>query len=67
MKVRVTKWLRLRAVFAIGVLALVPVELAGHRGWPVVVPQALLIVGIVTTSVVDLREGRKPGQGSTAA
>ena len=57
--ISVTKWLRLRAIFAIGVLALVGVELSGHRPWPVILLQALLIVGIVITSALDLRDIRR--------
>jgi hypothetical protein len=61
----VTKWLRLRAVFAVGVLALLVVELTtGRRGWPIVVPQAVLIVGIVITSLLDLNIIRARRHGS---
>jgi hypothetical protein len=58
-RVSVTKWMRLRAVFAVGVLTLLVVELLGHRSWPVVALQALLIAGIVVTSVLDLRDLRR--------
>jgi hypothetical protein len=64
-RVMVTKWLRLRAVFAVGVLALLVVELTtGGRNWPIVVPQAVLIVGIVITSVLDLNTIRARRHGS---
>jgi hypothetical protein len=59
----VTKWLRLRAVFAVGVLVLVIIELTGHRSWPVVLVQALLIFGIVTTSLLDVRDLRRGRTG----
>ena len=43
------------------------VGLSGHRGWPVVLIQALLIVGIVVTSVLDLTDLRhKKGEGPEA-
>jgi hypothetical protein len=44
--------------FALGVLALLVVELSGHRAWLVVIPQALFIVGIIVTNVLDLRDLR---------
>lgn len=56
---RVTRWLKLRAVLAVGVLVLVAVELAGHRGPAVVVPQALLIMAIVVTVILDVRDIRR--------
>jgi len=52
------KWFRLRVAFAAGVLVLLVVELTGHRTWLVVVPQALLVVGIIVTSVLDLGDVR---------
>jgi hypothetical protein len=51
-----TKWLRLRVAFALGVLALLAVELSGHRSLLVTIPQALLILGIIATSALDLRD-----------
>ena len=63
-RISATKWLRLRLVFAVGVLALLAIELTGHRSWPVLVLQVLLIVGIVITSALDLRELR--GRNSAA-
>jgi hypothetical protein len=42
--------------FALGVLILLAVELSGHRGLIVTVPQALLILGIIVTSALDLRD-----------
>jgi len=45
------KWFRLRVALALGVLALLVVELSGHRTWLVVVPQALFIVGITSSRV----------------
>ena len=69
-RIRATRWFRLRLAFAIGVLALLVVELTGHRGLPVVIPQALLIAGIIITSVLDLRDvhGRRAaGPGTTSA
>jgi hypothetical protein len=59
-----TKWFRLRVLFALGVLALLGVELSGRRNRPVVVAQAVLIAGIIVTSALDLRDLRhKPDQG----
>jgi uncharacterized membrane protein YoaK (UPF0700 family) len=45
--------------FAVGVLALVAVEISGHKSWPVVLLQALLIVGIIVSSAFDLRDPRR--------
>lgn len=56
-----TKWFRLRVAFAVGVLALLGVELSGRKNLPVVLVQALLIVGIVVTSALDLRDLRRGG------
>jgi len=53
------KWFRLRVAFALGVLILLVVELPGHRSWLVIVPQALLILGIIVTSVLDIRDVRR--------
>ena len=61
-----TKWFRLRVVFALGVLALLVVELAWRRSWPIVLLQAVLIVGIVATSVLDLRDMRRMRGGASA-
>jgi hypothetical protein len=54
--VSATKRFRLRVAFALGVLALVAVELSGHRSLLVTIPQALLILGIIATSALDLRD-----------
>jgi hypothetical protein len=54
-----TKWFRLRVAFAVGVLALLGVELSGRKNLPVVLVQALLIVGIIVTSALDLRDLRR--------
>jgi len=53
------KWFQLRVAFALGVLILLVVELSGHRSWLVIVPQALFIVGIIVTSVLDIRDVRR--------
>jgi hypothetical protein len=60
-RIPISRWFRLRSAFAIGVLGLLVVELSGYRAWPVVLPQALLIVGIVITSLLDFRELRSKG------
>jgi len=57
-RVSVTRWFWIRVALAVGVVALLAVELAGHRTWYVVALQAVLIVGIVLTSAADLREIR---------
>ena len=54
-----TKWFRLRVTFALGVLVLLGLELSGHRGWLVIVPQVLLIAGVIVTSALDLRDLRR--------
>ena len=55
-----TKWFRLRVAFAVGVLALLGVELSGRKNLPpVVLVQAVLIVGIIVTSALDLRDLRR--------
>jgi len=54
-----TKWFRLRVACALGVLVLVAFELAGHQGWLVILLQALLIVGIIVTSALDVRDLRR--------
>jgi uncharacterized membrane-anchored protein len=60
-----TRWFRLRVLFALGVLVLLGVELSGRRNWPVVLVQALLIVGIIATSVLDLMDlRRRPDEGT---
>jgi hypothetical protein len=59
-----SKWLRIRAGLAV-VVALVIVELTGHRPWPVVLIQGLGIVGIIITVVLDLWDiGRRRATGS---
>jgi len=58
------KWFRLRVALALGVLALLVVELSGHRTWLVVVPQALFIVGIIVTSVLDMLDLRRDRGGT---
>jgi uncharacterized membrane protein YecN with MAPEG domain len=40
------------------VLVLLALELTGHRPWPVLVLQVLLIAGIVITSALDFRDLR---------
>ena len=54
-----TKWFRLRVAFALGVLVLLAFELSGHRSLLVTLPQALLILGIIVTSALDLRDLRR--------
>jgi hypothetical protein len=54
-----TKWFRLRVAFALGALAILAFELSGHRSWLVILLQALLIVGIIVTSALDLRDLRR--------
>jgi hypothetical protein len=58
-RISATKWFRLRLAFAVGVLALLAVELIGHRSRPVILIQAVLIGGIVVTSGLDLRDLRR--------
>jgi hypothetical protein len=58
------KWFRLRVAFALGVLILLVVELSGHRSWLVIVPQALFILGIIVTSVRDIRDIRRRNPAS---
>jgi uncharacterized membrane protein YecN with MAPEG domain len=57
-RISVTPWFRLRVGFAVGVLVLLALELTGHRPWPVLVLQVLLIAGIVITSALDFRDLR---------
>ena len=57
-----TKWFRLRVAFALGVLVLLAFELSGHRSLLVTLPQALLILGIIVTSALDLRDLRRGEQ-----
>ena len=52
-------WFRLRVAFAVGVLILLVVELSGHCTWEVVVLQALFIVGVIVTSVLDIADVRR--------
>jgi hypothetical protein len=54
-----TRWLRLRVTFALGLLVLLAFELAGHQSLLVTLPQALLILGIIATSALDLRDLRR--------
>jgi hypothetical protein len=49
-----SKWLRIRAGLAVVVVALVIVELTGHRSRPVALIQGLCIVGIIITVGFDL-------------
>jgi predicted outer membrane lipoprotein len=53
------RWLLLRIACALGVLALLPLELSGRRTTVVVAVQALLILGIISTSALDLRDIRR--------
>jgi hypothetical protein len=62
-----SKWLRIRAGLAVVVVALVIVELTGHRPWPVVLIQGICIVGIIITVVLDVWDivrRRAAGSGS---
>jgi hypothetical protein len=43
-------------VFAVAVLTLLVYELFGRRHWPVGFVQAVLIIGIIVTSALDLRD-----------
>jgi hypothetical protein len=56
-----TKWFRLRVAFGLGVLVLLAFELSGHRSLPVILLQALLILGIIVTSALDLWDLRRRG------
>ena len=61
-----SKWLRIRAGLAVVVVALVIVELTGHRSRPVPVIQGICIVGIIITVGLDLwdiyrRRAARPG------
>lgn len=58
-RVAATKWFRWRVALAVGVLALLAVELSGRRSWPVILIQSLFIAGIVVTSALDLRDLRR--------
>jgi len=58
-RVSETRWLGLGLILALGVVALLGLELAGHQAWFVVLPQALLIVGIVVTSALDIMDLRR--------
>lgn len=55
----VTRWLRLRATFAVVVLGLLVVDLVVGRYVAVEVIQGVLIAGIVATVVLDVREARR--------
>jgi hypothetical protein len=54
-----TRWFRLRTAFALGVLVILAFELSGLRSWLVILLQGLLIVGIIVTSTLDLRDLRR--------
>ena len=54
-----TRWFRLRLAFALGVLVLLAFELSGHRSLLVTLAQALLILGIIITCALDLRDLRR--------
>jgi hypothetical protein len=61
-----SKWLRIRAGLAVVVVALVIVELTGHRSWPVALIQGICIAGIIITVGLDLwdiykRRATRPG------
>jgi hypothetical protein len=49
-----SRWLRIRAGLAVVVVALVIVELTGHRSWPVALVQGICIIGIIITVALDL-------------
>ncbi|MBI1376485.1 MAG: hypothetical protein GC157_03235 [Frankiales bacterium] len=55
------RWFRLRLLCVVGVLALLVVEALGHVSPLVLSVQALLVVGIVVTSVLDSRDLRRRG------
>ena len=59
---RPTRWLRLRIACAVGVLAMLVVELTGHRTSAIELVQLVLIGGIVVTSVLDVRDHRRDGR-----
>ena len=55
-----TKWLKVRAVLAVGVLTLLVVELTtASRSLAVVIPQTILIVAIVITVPLDFWDRRR--------
>jgi hypothetical protein len=54
-----TRWLRLRMAFALGVPGLLIYELAVRQNWLLVLTQVLLILGIIVTSALDLRDLRR--------
>jgi len=54
-----TRWLRLRAVFAVVILVLVIEELVGPRVWPAVLVQVIGIIGVVITSALDVHDIRR--------
>jgi len=58
-RIRWTRRLRLRLAFALGVLGLLIYELAVRQKWFVVLIQVLLILGIIVTSALDLRDLRR--------
>jgi uncharacterized membrane protein YecN with MAPEG domain len=45
--------------FALGVLGLLAYELAAGKNWLVVLVQVVLILGIIVTSALDLRDLRR--------
>ena len=55
-RISATEWFRLRVTFALGVLVLLAIQLSGHRSQPVILLQVVLIVGIIATSALDLRD-----------
>jgi len=58
-RIRITRWFRLRVAFALGVLGLLAYELAAGKNWLVVLVQVVLILGIIVTSALDLRDLRR--------
>jgi hypothetical protein len=64
-----SKWVWIRAGLAVVVVALVILEVTGHRSWPVVLIQGMCIVGIIITVVLDLRDivRRRRARGSGPA
>ena len=56
---RRTRWFRLRLAFALGVIALLIYELAVGQNRLVALTQAALILGIIVTSALDLRDLRR--------
>ncbi|HVB00885.1 MAG TPA: hypothetical protein VNE42_06450 [Acidimicrobiales bacterium] len=50
------RWFNLRVVFAVVVVALLCFDLLVRRYWFVSLVQVVLVVGIIVTSVLDLRD-----------